>query len=248
MSIKLETLVPFDRVVNSPYDVFDLVDEHGQVVLLRNNTPAYVVLKAEEAAEILKSDERNSSKKAEYTLQEAMQIVLRDAEDNQMHAADLADEIYRKGLYFKKDGSKAEYNQIRARCGHYPDMFEALPGNNIKLKDTWAEECLDLFNSLEVGKEYTTAEIVKAYHDRGGTRSDPLPSDHCYNSTNAGIDFSDRTHRLFEKVEKGTYKYLGPNYPYTGVVTRTDRRGKTTIFGKWENGMFTPADTNGKPD
>ena len=51
-----------------------------------------------------------------------------------MHAAELADEIYRRRLYLKKDGSKAEYTQIRARCGHYPDMFEALPGNYIKLK------------------------------------------------------------------------------------------------------------------
>jgi antitoxin Phd len=51
-----------------------------------------------------------------------------------MHAAELAYEIYKRRLYLKKDGSKAEYTQIRARCGHYPDMFEALPGNYIKLK------------------------------------------------------------------------------------------------------------------
>ena len=36
----------------------------------------------------------------------------------------------------KKDGSKAQYTQIRARCGHYPDMFEALPGNIIRLKQS----------------------------------------------------------------------------------------------------------------
>jgi hypothetical protein len=41
----------------------------------------------------------------------------------------------KRKLYLKKDGSKAEYTQIRARCGHYPDMFEALPGNLIRLKD-----------------------------------------------------------------------------------------------------------------
>jgi antitoxin Phd len=54
-----------------------------------------------------------------------------------MHAAELADEIYKRRLYLKKDGSKAEYTQIRARCGHYPDMFEALPGNFIKLKEDY---------------------------------------------------------------------------------------------------------------
>ena len=70
-----------------------------------------------------------------YTLHEAMRIVLSEAENKTMHAAELADEIYKRRLYLKKDGSKAEYTQIRARCGHYPDMFEALPGNYIKLKE-----------------------------------------------------------------------------------------------------------------
>lgn len=52
-----------------------------------------------------------------YTLHEAMKIVLSGAEDKIMHAAELADEIYRRRLYLKKDGSKAQYTQIRARCG-----------------------------------------------------------------------------------------------------------------------------------
>lgn len=244
MTINLETLIPYDRMTKSPDDVFDLVDEHGQVVLLQNNTPAYIIMKADAATDIMKAYEHSQYKKAEYTLQEAMKIVLRDAVNNEMHAADLADTIFQKGLYFKKDGSKAEYNQIRARCGHYPNMFEALSGNIIKLKETWADECIAVFSNLEIDQEYTTAEIVHAYRNNGGTRSDPLPSDHCYNCTNAGIDFSDRSHRLFEKVEQGRYKYLGPNYPYTGIVTQTNRRGKTTVFGRWENGEFIPVSTD----
>jgi len=40
-------------------------------------------------------------------------------------------------LYLQKNGKKAQYTQIRARCGHYPDMFEALPGNFIKLKEDY---------------------------------------------------------------------------------------------------------------
>lgn len=248
MSINLETLIPYDRIIESPEDVFDLVDAHGQVVLLRNNTPAYIVMKADTAAENMKPDGCNQSKKADYTLQDAMQLVLRETEGNQMHAADLANAIYQKGLYLKKDGSKAEYNQIRARCGHYPNMFEALPGNIIKLKETWLDECLTFMRSLEVGQEYKTEEINKAYRDFGGTRSEPYPSDYCYNTTNAGIDFSDRSRRLFEKVRHGTYKYLGPNYPYSGRVTQTDRNGKTTIFGAWENGTFIPAESNSNDD
>jgi antitoxin Phd len=51
-----------------------------------------------------------------------------------MHASELADEIYNRRLYLQKNGKKAQYTQIRARCGHYPDLFEALSGNVIKLK------------------------------------------------------------------------------------------------------------------
>ncbi len=58
-----------------------------------------------------------------YTLHEAMRIVLSEAENKTMHAAGLADEIYRRRLYLKKDGSKAEYTQIRARCGHVLHRF-----------------------------------------------------------------------------------------------------------------------------
>jgi antitoxin Phd len=131
MPMNLETLIPYDRIIETPNSVFDLVDQHNQVILLRNNAPAYIIMKA---AGLKISDEHDRPPKSNHTLQEAMKLVLQDTEGKQMHAADLSDIIYKKGLYFKKDGSKAKYNQIRARCGHYPDMFEALPGNIIKLK------------------------------------------------------------------------------------------------------------------
>lgn len=67
-------------------------------------------------------------------LHEAMRSVLSEAEGNTMHAADLTDEIFNRRLYLQKNGEKAQYNQIRARCGHYLDMFDVLPGNFVKLK------------------------------------------------------------------------------------------------------------------
>lgn len=68
-------------------------------------------------------------------LHDAMRIVLEEAECHQMHAADLADAVYDRSLYLQRDGGKATYNQIRARVGHYPKMFEALPGNIIRLRE-----------------------------------------------------------------------------------------------------------------
>ena len=133
MDIKIDSLIPFDSLKTNIEHVFSVVDKNGKVVLLKDNKPVYIVLKYDEKrstdAGIVMQEMPN------YTLHEAMKIVLLEAEDKTMHAAELADEIYRRRLYLKKDGSKAQYTQIRARCGHYPEMFEALPGNYIKLKE-----------------------------------------------------------------------------------------------------------------
>jgi len=133
MDIRIDSLIPFDSLKTNIDHVFSVVDKNGKVVLLKDNKPVYIVLKYDENhstdAGFVMQEMPN------YTLHEAMKIVLSEAENKTMHAAELADEIYRRRLYLKKDGSKAQYTQIRARCGHYPDMFEALPGNYIKLKE-----------------------------------------------------------------------------------------------------------------
>jgi antitoxin Phd len=133
MDIRIDSLIPFDSLKTNIDHVFSVVDKNGKVVLLKDNKPAYIVLKYDENN--LTDTGIGMQEMPNYTLHEAMRIVLSEAENKTMHAAELADEIYRRRLYLKKDGSKAEYTQIRARCGHYPDMFEALPGNYIKLKE-----------------------------------------------------------------------------------------------------------------
>ena len=133
MDIRIDSLIPFDSLKTNIDHVFSVVDKNGKVVLLKDNKPVYIVLKYDENN--LTDTGIGMQEMPNYTLHEAMRIVLSEAENKTMHAAELADEIYRRRLYLKKDGSKAEYTQIRARCGHYPDMFEALPGNYIKLKE-----------------------------------------------------------------------------------------------------------------
>ena len=134
MDIKIDSLIPFDSLKTNIEHVFSVVDKNGKVVLLKDNKPVYIVLKYDENN--LTDVGISMSEMPNYTLHEAMRIVLSEAENKTMHAAELADEIYKRRLYLKKDGSKAEYTQIRARCGHYPDMFEALPGNIIRLKQS----------------------------------------------------------------------------------------------------------------
>ncbi len=134
IDIKIETLIPFKKIQEEPDDVFKVVDTYGQVVLFKNNAPAYIIMKPQEAIKASQEQAKPLPKPSAYTLQEAMRIVLLDAEDNKMHAAELADEVYERGLYVQKNGEKAKYNQMRARCGHYPEMFEALKGNIIRLR------------------------------------------------------------------------------------------------------------------
>ncbi len=132
MDIKIDSLIPFDTLRTDLEHVFSVVEKNGKVVLLKDNKPVYIVLKYDtQATEV----HTVPDKQINYTLQEAMKIVLLEAKGKTMHASKLADEIYERRLYLQKNGNKAQYTQIRARCGHYPDMFEALPGNYIKLKE-----------------------------------------------------------------------------------------------------------------
>lgn len=132
MDIKIESLIPFDTLRTDLEHVFSVVEKNGKVVLLKDNKPAYILMQYDtQAIEV----DKVPDKQINYTLQEAMKIVLLEVENKTMHASKLADEIYERRLYLQKNGNKAQYTQIRARCGHYPDMFEALPGNFIRLKE-----------------------------------------------------------------------------------------------------------------
>lgn len=133
MEISLESLISYEKLKKDPDDVFNKVEKNGKVVILKDNRPIYILLKYDRSAGSI--EKLLNSFKPKITLQEAMKIVLREVEDRKMHAAELSDEIYRRNLYLKKDGTQAKYNQIRARCGHYPGLFKALPGNFIQLKD-----------------------------------------------------------------------------------------------------------------
>ena len=132
MDIKIDSLIPYDTLHTDLEYIFSVVEKNGKVVLLKDNKPVYIVLKYD--SQTIEVD-KVPNKQINTTLQEAMKIVLSEAENKTMHASKLADEIYESRLYLQKNGNEAQYTQIRARCGYYPDMFEALPGNYIKLKD-----------------------------------------------------------------------------------------------------------------
>lgn len=171
MEIKIESLVSYEKIKKHPDAVFKLVDKNDTVVILRNNQPAYVIVKYE--AEVQKAENNNvmsaaqgtaaedpapkkrgrkprneasqpgrqakaPKKKVEKTprvkLQDAVKMILDETENKEMPVAELAEALYQRGLYAKRDGSKASAGQLRSRVANYKELFETLPGNIIKLK------------------------------------------------------------------------------------------------------------------
>lgn len=132
MEVSLESLISYEKLKKDPDDVFEVVKKNGKVIILKDNEPVYILLKYVPSGEPMEKPLSPTTPK--ITLQEAMRMVLIETEDRKMHAAELSDEIFRRRLYLKKDSTQAKYNQVRARCGHYPELFEALPGNIIQLK------------------------------------------------------------------------------------------------------------------
>jgi len=131
VEISLESLIPFEKLYSDLNNVLKTVDHKGQVIILKDNKPAYLIVSYEEGLNLPYNPTKKI--KSEYTLHEAMKIVLLEVNDKKMHAADLAEEIFKRGLYYKKDGGKARYNQIRARANNYPDLFVTLENNYIQL-------------------------------------------------------------------------------------------------------------------
>ncbi len=81
-------------------------------------------------------------------------------------------------------------------------------------------------------------KVVSAYPDVG--ENSVLPSDRCYNITNAGLPY-DYSFRIFEFLGKGAYRYLGERYPYCGKVTWKDEPCGSWTDGNLEKGENWPS-------
>ncbi len=83
------------------------------------------------------------------------------------------------------------------------------------------EEILDTFKDVKIGKVFTTEQIKDMVYDKHKrNRGSVIPSDLCYNSMNWGVvnaDYHKNNKRIFIKVDKGLYKYVGPNFDASDV-------------------------------
>lgn len=120
MEIKLENLISYEKLKAELGYVFSMAEQNESVVILKDNSPAFTKQKYDAKAN---SITKSLAQSQNYTLHEAMHLVLLEKEDHTMHAAELADEIYERRLYVKENGEKAEYTQERARCGKYHEIL-----------------------------------------------------------------------------------------------------------------------------
>lgn len=102
---------------------------------------------------------------------------------------------------------------------------------------SYEEEIVKYLATLQVGEILSRKQIIEGVHNLyGRNKSSIIPSDYCYNIVNYDIkahNFEKGHPRLLEWIERGKYRYLGKNYPYTGTITH-----KGIIVGSWKNGTY----------
>ncbi|MCO4850551.1 DUF7225 domain-containing protein [Bacillus vallismortis] len=88
----------------------------------------------------------------------------------------------------------------------------------------------------KINELVTPQEIKKTLQEKYGTNPDSVMlSDYCYNRYNKGVSFNKH---LFEYVNRSSYKYLGENSQYTGLIFRKSKGEDTeAIVGEWVNGV-----------
>ena len=69
------------------------------------------------------------------TLHDALAVVLRERGNAWTTVKELADEVNRRGLYLKRDGSPIEPSQVHARTKNYASLFEK-DGPKVRLIDS----------------------------------------------------------------------------------------------------------------
>ena len=86
------------------------------------------------------------------------------------------------------------------------------------------------------GKEPIPTSVIQREIERLGSyaRGSVLPSDYCYNLLNRS-PYSFK-YPVFIRTERGRYKYVGPNYPYTGPILWKPQNGKEKQVGRWNAG------------
>jgi hypothetical protein len=91
-----------------------------------------IELLIEQAEAALKAASAEGDAEGRLTLHQALEQILRENDNRWMTVRELADELNRRGLYRKKDGTPVEPNQVHARAKNYNKVFEK-SGSRVRL-------------------------------------------------------------------------------------------------------------------
>ncbi|WP_106496412.1 DUF7225 domain-containing protein [Lentibacillus sp. Marseille-P4043] len=95
-----------------------------------------------------------------------------------------------------------------------------------QLKQSLSNRVNDIITPLEVK--------VQLKQQFGTNLNSVILSDYCYNRYNKGIRFDKH---LFQYINRSSYKYLGENHPYTGLIFhKLKGSGEEVVVGEWKNG------------
>lgn len=88
----------------------------------------------------------------------------------------------------------------------------------------------------KINKVVTPSDVKKTLHELYGTNlGSIILSDYCYNRNNNGIAFNKH---LFEYITRSSYKYLGENCLYTGLIYQKPKGyEREVVVGEWINGL-----------
>lgn len=90
---------------------------------------------------------------------------------------------------------------------------------------------------VQHGEAGIPGELIKQkIEEIGGYRKGSvIPSDYCYNLINkAPFSFK---HPVLVRVQRGKYKYVGPDYRYNGSVMWKPKQEREIKVGTWNGGM-----------
>lgn len=149
MDHMMEKIVAYEDFLSDTEKMMEKAERLGSLIIIKDNKPAFQIYSANQSGsnkeenllstkdlEEVKDNKDTTIEKmfSGLTLKQAVLEVLMKADSKEMHVSEIAEEIYSRKLYRKRDGSKAHYTQIRAMCGQYPEEFETLPRNRVKLR------------------------------------------------------------------------------------------------------------------
>jgi hypothetical protein len=83
-----------------------------------------------------------------------------------------------------------------------------------------------------------TGDIQREIERLGGyTKGAIAPTDYCYNRVNKAPGSC--RYPVFEWVKRGKFRYLGPNYAYSGPIFWKPQGGRERQVGEWKSGACT---------